>query len=191
MGEHGPDSQTGGITTIHLPCRAGERSVPVVWIIRPSDYVKDEPAAAWWRTLEVTVPYPVGGLETHTFILHMMWPVFDSMADRLQQIYDTRDVTIHIGVPDEEDLESYIEFRAHDPNAEEISFSCVLRSNGYRGALPEGPLDQKLSEFDWYREEKEVLRDHFWIIGVHGLLLKRDDLPPIIAKLRAIPRPAA
>jgi hypothetical protein len=190
MTEQSEDSQTGITTKIELPCRAGDRSVPVVWIIRPSDYVKDEPAAAWWWTLEVTVPYPVGGHKTHTFILQMMCHAFDSMADSLQRFHDTRDVTIHTGLPSERDLESYIDFRAHDPNAEEISFSCVLRSNGYRGALPEGPLDWKLSEFDWYREEKEVLRDHFWIIGVHGLLLKRDDLPAIIAKLKGIPRPA-
>ena len=189
MNEDSGDARTGMTTRIDLPCRVGDRPVPVVWTIRPSEHTERGPSTFYLLELEVTVHYPVGGHGTHTFTLHTIRPMVESLADGLQRLYDTREVTTDVGLPNEHNLETDIGFRAHDLEAEEISFSCILRSNGYRGALPEGPLDQRLSKCGWYQEEKKVLRDHFWIIGVHGLLLKRDDLPAIIAKLKGIPWP--
>ncbi len=136
--------------------------------------------------MTVTIRDAVGGNDTHAFALDTTECIIARCAEDLQVLYDTRNVTVFPALHDDAYVGSYIAFRAHDLEAEAISlmgmFNCYLEVDVDQSH----ELDEKLSESDSYREEKQALGPFAWVIGFHGFVIKRGDLPEIIAKLKTI-----
>ncbi len=165
---------------INLPCRLRDERVLITLIFRPC------PANKHRVEVEVVVPGWLGRRDAYTFRIDAAKVECGALAKDLQRLYDTRDVTITPSLLHMDVGESYIAFRAHDLEAEQIGFMRIFRYHGYPGFLPDDPLDEKLSKFEWYQEEKQVLFLYAWLSGFHGYLMKRDHLPEIIAKLKRI-----
>jgi hypothetical protein len=128
----------------------------------------------------------IGGNETLTLTANTSADICGRCADGLQALYSQRDVTASPSLQDDADVGSYIAFRAHDLDAEQISvmgeFNCDLDLD----LDPCDELDRTLSGFDWYRREKDLLSPFAWVIAFRGFLIDRSELPAVIGKLREV-----
>jgi hypothetical protein len=177
-------------TEIRLPTRLAGKPAPIVLT-----FVRRSLRRWAGVVLTVVIGYePLRRYGTDTFQIRTSEPDCAALADDLQALHDRRDVTLAPSLQNDLDSEQCIFFRAYDLEAEEISFVGVFRHGLHKSSResihdPRLQLDQKLSEFGWYQEEKELLGHSAWVIAFHGFRISRSELPAIIAKLREIAGP--
>jgi hypothetical protein len=169
---------------INLPCRRNGHPAPITISL-----VRNLPRI--WPEIRMTVVVHdrIAGNDFLTLTADTAADICAFCADALEMLYEQRDVAISPSLQDDADVGSYLAFRAQDLEAEEISimgeFNCYLDLS----LDPCDELDKRLSEFDWYRREKELLAPFAWVIAFRGFLFRRSELPAMVAKLREIAGP--
>jgi hypothetical protein len=169
---------------INLPCQRDGHPAPITISL-----VRNPPRPRIWPEIKMTVVVHdhIGGNDTLRLAANTAAEICARCADDLQLLYEKRDVAVSPSLQDDADVGSYIAFRAHDLEAEQISVMGQFYGGNSRALLDvPDEVDDKFEEFKWFRQEREMLGISVWTIAFHGFLIHRSELPAVIAKLREI-----